>query len=631
MTFTESFPNHVAPGATNSISADSHSVPVDAPLDALHDVSPFSNDHYTEHIDNDLDLSVDELHAKFARMEEDLPRQARRDAALRITENAQNSPTLAIVRHDLASLAARATAHSAIQARNCLAKIHGKAFALGAVTANMAELQETCTPEELHTRFIGPRVLLVALATTFAFEISWNLIAFSELIPGSRLFVDSVAIFTAFLFVLAAHVAGQNLRYGRHHKAAYGFGAFLILAVASATTELSILRANAATAEAKFAALQQSLKSGSSRMFHTDFHNPHHAITFFALSTITVIALLIDVVVSYLAAAPHPAVPRLEALRGEAANIHAELHSHEAAYEAWALHAAALTSQCQSHLDRLNAIYTREFERHRARLERRRRVFAALRTWALPTAAAVGLLLAVTGHAAEMPTRVTYAVLVQKTSIPTAANPSHTTSVQHMYVNWTRTLLIPALRPGDRLIMAPISSDYGLTFTPTIDARLPASYTPFSFRYWFGTGNQRLRLAERLLRIRKQAARLILNGSPSAQACIIASLVRLAPFLMQARGRKDLLLLTDGEDNCGALRFPVAPPTRGLVASLESQGLIPNLFGVHVWVAGAWAPTPRAYRQLKRFWLAYFRRAGAILHENDFAYTLNNFPHLARR
>ena len=600
-------------------------------LDSLHDTSHITSRHLTQHVDDDLDAKSNGFRKELASIEKTIKRDARLDVALGVAEHEGEPPTLSILRKKFTSFAAHETSHATLQATSEAGHFADKAATLAANHENQDEIKQICPGTALHNRLLGPRALGTALICTFLFELCWNAMALGAVIPGSRIFITIVAALTAALFVLAAHFAGLGFRYGRHHRAAYVLSAVLVLIMTAATIGMTMLRANAANAQAAFAAMQRSLASGSSGMSNAEFHPAHIPLAFIALSVITVLALILDVVTSYFAAPPHPAVPRLEALRAAAAQTTAELHTHKAANAAWGIHAEAVTSILRSELERLSAIYTREVMRHHARLARRRRLLAALRKLALPAAVAAGLLLAVTGHAAEMPVRTTYAVLVQTNRAPTAENPSPTTSVTKMYLTWVRTLLIPALHSGDRLIMAPISADYGLTFAPTVDASLPPSYEPFSFGYWFGHDNQRLRITEQLIRIRKQAARLILTGSSSRQACIIASLVRVAPFLMQTRGRKDLLLLSDGEDNCGALRFPVAPPTRGLVASLESRGLIPNLFGVHVWVAGAWAPTPRAYRELRRFWLAYFKRAGAILHEDDFAYTLNNFPHFAGR
>lgn len=569
-----------------------------------------------------------DYHAVLVAAQHEIARDAKRDVALKVVTQPLDSPTLGAALANFRSQSASVAGLCAIHGREAAAKARLQTDLLEQNQMNQNEVLLSLPLDALHSRHLSPYILRLCLAITLIFEAIFNMVAFSAAHFGSRAVDYALALVTAGLFVLAAHVVGSGLRTGPIHRRNYLIAAVVALVAAAAIAGLSLLRMIAERTDQNIvealAALHRGTPAGD--LFHSRAQENHVILIAFAL--IAGLALVAAAAVSYLATPSHPLLQRLERLRAKRSEIQAEIHRNLVTYEAWQQHSNAMQQLLASDLDVLRALYVREFLRHRERLNRRGRIRAMVLPWVAAASACIGVFLVGDGIAHAAGTRTaTYAVLVDRSgsvSLP-AEQPGTKMTVTSLYRQWLDNDLIPALRPGDRVILAPISSDGGLTFHPAMDLKLPPKSGPLSFEYWFGQDDQTRRIAELLLTFRRETSNLLLSGTLTPHTCIIDSLLRLAPLLMGNPGRKVLLILTDAQESCGQLHFERYPPSLDLISSLERERKIPDLKGVHVWIGGAWAPSPYAYERLKRFWLAYFRRAGAVLPQDHFGYTLGGF------
>lgn len=82
-------------------------------------------------------------------------------------------------------------------------------------------------------------------------------------------------------------------------------------------------------------------------------------------------------------------------------------------------------------------------------------------------------------------------------------------------------------------------------------------------------------------------------------------------------GEKILVIMSDMIEDSERYDFDRIPLDRAAVERILRQeaeaGRVPDLAGVEVCVAGAYAGTSRRYQEIERFWRAYFARAGARL------------------
>jgi len=60
-----------------------------------------------------------------------------------------------------------------------------------------------------------------------------------------------------------------------------------------------------------------------------------------------------------------------------------------------------------------------------------------------------------------------------------------------------------------------------------------------------------------------------------------------------------------------AANFQKTPPSDALIAQRRANGLLPDLHGVQVFVAGASAGTSERYVEVQGFWVKYLQSAGA--------------------
>jgi len=128
----------------------------------------------------------------------------------------------------------------------------------------------------------------------------------------------------------------------------------------------------------------------------------------------------------------------------------------------------------------------------------------------------------------------------------------------------------------------------------------------------------------------KQIDAIFARREASAQTDILSSLLLTEKLFHRVAQRKVLVLMSDMIEDYAPYRFQrvswTPDSTVKLVDDLDHAGMIPNLSGVCVYVAGASADSPAQAEQISAFWQAYFTRARADMDMSRYAHVLLHWP-----
>lgn len=195
--------------------------------------------------------------------------------------------------------------------------------------------------------------------------------------------------------------------------------------------------------------------------------------------------------------------------------------------------------------------------------------------------------------------------------------------------------ILAAAQEGDRVLIAPITATSGTDFGSRIDYALPSPFRkqgimeePVQYRREHRTHGEQV-LATRN-RAEAETRAFLEEGSWSGRTTILESVYVLAPVFQLESRRKVLVILSDmvEESDLGDFRDtdPTAESTRRVIKAARSTGIMPDLSGVSVYVAGAIASPPPRAAALERFWQAYFEAAGATMVRGRYQRVLASFP-----
>jgi hypothetical protein len=172
---------------------------------------------------------------------------------------------------------------------------------------------------------------------------------------------------------------------------------------------------------------------------------------------------------------------------------------------------------------------------------------------------------------------------------------------------WRR--VVASLQPGDRIVLGRVAQGIYSEYRPVVDKSLPAS-----------SG-----LLDNSLVVERKVARerAALDGrfsdvleEPCSQKTPILDTLSLAEKVFGSDSRKKRLLLgsdmlEDG-DRYVFERMLLAPPVgNAIIVQRRTDGLLPNLTGVKVYVVGASAASAVQARRVEAFWAQYFTAVGA--------------------
>jgi hypothetical protein len=185
--------------------------------------------------------------------------------------------------------------------------------------------------------------------------------------------------------------------------------------------------------------------------------------------------------------------------------------------------------------------------------------------------------------------------------------------IDRIYTPTLRSLM-ESLQPGDRLVLAEISEQTLGNFAPAADVPFPVTGRSMDDTDALDAGKKKLRDQWRKLTAQRGKAKAtVIVDSMGAAAQI---------FARDPRKRKWLLILSDMVEESKVANFAKAVPdaaaTDALLRERRGKGLMPDLKGVQVFVAGAAAPGAEQYTAIQDFWLEYFRAAGAQVSEKTY-------------
>jgi hypothetical protein len=191
------------------------------------------------------------------------------------------------------------------------------------------------------------------------------------------------------------------------------------------------------------------------------------------------------------------------------------------------------------------------------------------------------------------------------------------------------------LQPGDRIVAAYISDRSARDFRAHVDEELPAPLGPM--RIWDVPIRYRERRAqwERHTLARRQDVQRKLMGllsreSTAARTNIFESLRVAGQILASERRRRKLLvLLSDMIEDSEVVNFQRVTLNDAFIQKeiqrQKAKGILPDLQGVTVFVAGAEAEPLERAAAIEKFWREYFAAAGAVIEPGGYSRTLPKF------
>jgi hypothetical protein len=195
--------------------------------------------------------------------------------------------------------------------------------------------------------------------------------------------------------------------------------------------------------------------------------------------------------------------------------------------------------------------------------------------------------------------------------------------------------IVPSLGAGDRLLIAAIHDKTLTDFRPLVEATLPPKP---QFNGWFDNVMKHTRQtrdveAQMLLvkdKMKAGVAHAFAKRYVSMQTDIFSSLLVAQKLFHDDSRRKVLVLMSDMIEDNPPYNFErinwSAATIEKTLSELDARGLVPKLSGVCVYVSGASARSADLAENIGRFWLAYFRRAGADVDSSRYAHVLLHWP-----
>jgi len=182
--------------------------------------------------------------------------------------------------------------------------------------------------------------------------------------------------------------------------------------------------------------------------------------------------------------------------------------------------------------------------------------------------------------------------------------------------------IISKLEPGDRITVCKIIDLTIADFTPIFDVTIP----PFNF--WTDNLTRHEGMVRAVSGQIMATVDSVLQTRPKVQKSeIINSFLICDQFTRNKQGQKSLVIISDMLESSSEFDFNrdelTAEYIDEAIRSLKNKGRIPQLEGVEVWIAGAYAKNTEQYFAVQGFWNRYLAETGAIL--KSYSHTLLDF------
>ncbi len=195
--------------------------------------------------------------------------------------------------------------------------------------------------------------------------------------------------------------------------------------------------------------------------------------------------------------------------------------------------------------------------------------------------------------------------------------------------------ILSLIQPGDRIIAGWITDRSVDDFRSHVDEELPPRLPPKTITDIELQYKKRQDAWERDVQARREDVRhklheLLSWESTASRTKIIESL-RVAGQILgsERRPRKLLILLSDMIEESDLANFTHARLDdtfiRKEISRQQKAGILPDLHGVRVFVAGADAATLERAAAIERFWKQYFEATGAVMDPGGYSRALPKF------
>lgn len=183
-------------------------------------------------------------------------------------------------------------------------------------------------------------------------------------------------------------------------------------------------------------------------------------------------------------------------------------------------------------------------------------------------------------------------------------------------------LIVTRLEAGDRIMVGKILDLTIAEFVPIYDAKLPA-FNMFS--------DNRTRYEKTIRDISNgimATVDSVLDARAKVQKSEIVNSFLICEQVMRSwAGRKSIVIISDMQESSSEFNFDTDHVTtaylENVLATLKLKNRIPQLNGVDVWIAGAYAKDTEQFFAVQEFWKRYLAVTGANL--RSYSHTLLDF------
>lgn len=191
--------------------------------------------------------------------------------------------------------------------------------------------------------------------------------------------------------------------------------------------------------------------------------------------------------------------------------------------------------------------------------------------------------------------------------------------------------IIGSLEPGDRFRLAEITGSSAADFDFVLKTRIPKN-PPYNvletneaeYKDTVNKLDQKRKLIRQ--KLLKQTKSELAKRPSAMQTDLFGAIYTASLYLSDKKGKKILVVLSDMIEENDHWRFNKVKWTPTLEQKIlsreEKLGLVPNMHGIEVYVVGARGNSLEVMQNIRHFWEAYFKKAGATFTEDHYAHTL---------
>ncbi len=191
--------------------------------------------------------------------------------------------------------------------------------------------------------------------------------------------------------------------------------------------------------------------------------------------------------------------------------------------------------------------------------------------------------------------------------------------------------IVPGLRPGDRLRVAPIVDDTSLVSNFMAEGSLPArpSFDSFSdneIDYKKKVKKEKAQNDQIRETLLATLTKKLAKPGKSKYTDLFGAAQMGAQLFSSDHRRPVLVFLSDMQEDRGRFRFRDMKWDNGDLKRVQTAYGFPDLKNVCVYVIGTRAPSMEKTQKMREFWTAYFKESGADVRSSHMGSMLANWP-----